>query len=443
MSGKRSGGPVSGTERVRMKNMIRHVLALGARMIVLHLCCFPVILIAGRFALPDRTPQLAALMLALSWLGILIGLVPKKTYMEVLVSLVLSGAAAHFAFGMWPRAFAAFILLYAVTHIGMRSAHFAPEEGLPSRAPALGLGTYILLPALYRLEPSLREHAGLHSFLAVAAVAAAIFLMNRTLLYVANLQGRTGPGGVSADIRLKNALYAAGLLAAIVAVASIRTINRWLSALWDAFAAWLSRLGGEPGEPAPDPDFGAPGGMPMLPAGPEIRKPSPFWEMVQEIVVHLVSGLAILAALGVIGHLVIAKLVPLLRRLAAGLNRERRAELDYLDETEKLETPDIRAVLRRTVGRMKRRPPLPDDPRERVRARYRMMLELAARDGLAPDAAMTPSETAAKLEAAGWRKKPVSLVVELYNPVRYGEKDADPAALAELERAWDERRDRS
>lgn len=431
-----------GRFRVSFRHGVRHAAGLAVRMAVLHLCWFPVALAIGHFALQGRTAQLLALMLGLSFAGILAGLAPKKAYAEVLIALFVSGAAVLAVFGTTPRALAAFPASYAVTHLGMRSAQFAPEEGLPTRVIALGLGTYLLMPILHRVDPSLGERAGLHSAVCLAAAAAAIFLLNRTQLYEANLKDRTGPDGVSPDIRVKNALYAAGFLAAVAAVASIGAINRLLSALREAVKAWLGRLGGEPGEYRPD--AGGPGGLPALPIEAPSKEPSPFWTMLQEILVHAVGWLAVLAALAAAGYLAVAKLYPFLGRLAAGLNRDRRAALDYLDETEKLEAPDIRSALRRAAGRMKRRPApeLPDDPRERVRARYRMMLDLAARDGLAPDPARTPSETAAKLEEAGWRKVPAALVVRLYNPVRYGGKDVDPAALAELERAWHERRDR-
>jgi hypothetical protein len=186
-----------------------------------------------------------------------------------------------------------------------------------------------------------------------------------------------------------------------------------------------------------------PGGMPQLPIDAEPREPSPFWDMLQEILFWLVGVAGTLGLLGLIGYAVLTWLYPQLRRMLAGLNRERELDFDYLDETEKLETPDLRSALRRTVGRIRLgRPALPGDGRERVRMRYRMMLREAARDGFEPAAALTPAETAERLAAEGWRKRPAALLVRLYNPVRYGDKDVDPAELAELERAWDNRQER-
>jgi len=309
---------------------------------------------------------------------------------------------------------------------------------------ALGLAVWLLFPILYRLDPVFREQAPLHFAFAIAAVAAALMLLNRSQLAAANLQDRTGPGGISPDIRLKNALYAIGMIAAIVAVANLEAISAGLAALGKAVKAWLIRLIRlipEQEETVPEPSL--PGGMPPLPIDDGPREPSPFWEMLQEIVIRIVWVVGILGLLGLIGYGIVTWLYPQLRRLIAGLNREREPNFDYLDETEKLETPDLRSALRRTVGRIRLgRPALPEDGRERVRMRYRMMLGEAARDGIEPAAALTPAETADRLAAEGWRKRPAALLVKLYNPVRYGGKDVDPKELAELEQAWDNGRAR-
>lgn len=416
----------------------RHLGLLAVRTAVLYLCYFPLLLVAGHFMLEGRTLLLAGLLAGGSCIGLLIGLVPMKMYVEVLVALVLSGFLTHASFGLRPRALIAFGLLFFAIQLGLRSARTHPEDGLPSRVLALGLGTWLIVPISYRLDPILPEAADLHLALGVMALAAAVFLLNRARLTAANLQEWTGPGGIAPDIRLKNALYVAGLLAFILATANIRAISRWLEALRESISSWLSGFGGEPDVQFRDP--GLPAELPMLPIDAEPREPSPFWEWVQQMFAYLVSGLFILLILGLGGYLAVTRLYPLLRRLLAGLNREREAGLDYLDETEKLAAPDIRSALQRTVGRLRLgRRALPEDGRERVKLRYRMLLEAAARDGHKLHPAMTPAEAADRLAAAGWRKKPADLVVRLYNPVRYGAKDVDPADLAELEQAWEGR----
>lgn len=417
----------------------RHMGSVALRTLIVHVCGFPLVLVAGHFFLLDRTFDLAALLLAGSAAGILAGLIPLKVYLEIGLSLVLAGLGTYAVFGLTPRSVVAFGLLYAVIHLGMRSMQYSPEDGLPARVIALGLASYLLIPIVYRLDPTLLEHARLHLAIGVAAVVAVFLLLNRSQLFVANLQSMTGPGGISPDIRLKNVLYVSGLLAAILTTANIGAISRGLSALWDAFASWLGGLRIDPGEQQAGVAVGMPE-MPQFPMETEPRERSPFLEWLQEFLVYAVSGLFILLFLVLGGYLAVTQLYPFLRRLISRLNREREAVPDYLDETERLEMPNLRSALTRTLGRLKpKRLALPEDGRERVRLRYRMMLEEADRDGIRTDPALTPAETAARLEAEGWRGKPASLLVRLYNPVRYGDKDVDPRELAELEEAWDPR----
>lgn len=415
---------------------LRHLLMIALRTMAMYLCYFPVLLIAGHFMLAGQTVQLAILLMGGSLAGILVGAIPMKVYAEVLISLVLSGAATLSMFGMRPRSFIAFALLYAMIHLGMRCAQNNPEDVLSSRVLALGLATYLLVPIFYRLDPFLQDMAAWHLGIGVAAIAAAFFLLNRMQLALANLQDRAGTGGVAPDIRLKNTLYVMALLLVVLVTANIKAISRWLDMLRERFVSWLNQLPRTPGERMEtpvDPE------LPMLPIDvPVTEERSPFWAWLQEMFVYVVSGLIIFALIGAIGYLVATQLVPLLRRVIGGLNRERQRKVDYRDETERLERPDLRDLVSRTFGRIKvKRPVLPDDPRERVRMRYRLMLEAAAKDGLPANPAWTPTETAEALEARLWRKKPASLLVRLYNPVRYGAKDVDPQELAELEQAWD------
>lgn len=419
-------------------HLIRHVLSVCSRTVMMYLCYFPLVLVAGHYFLEGRTLLLLGLLAGGSFVGILIGLVPMKVYLEVIIALVLSGAGTYAAIGHTPRALVAFGLLYGMIHLGMRSAQYSPEEGLPSRVLALGLVSYLVLPISYRLDPSLQNEARLHLIIGVIAIVATFMMLNRTQLANANLQGRTGPGGVSPDIRLKNGLYAAGLLVLILVTANIGVIYQWLEALRETLSAWLGSLGGQSNELGQDPVPEGP--MPLLPIDGEVKERSPFWEALQEIMVFVVSGLVVAVFLVVAGYLAATQLFPLLRKVLARLNREREARLDYLDETEKLEGTDLRAALRKSFGRMKiKRRVLPEDGRERVRLRFAMMLEAAGKDGYKHNPALTPTETAEKLAAAGWRKKPAALLVPLYNRVRYGDGDVAPQELDELERAWDDK----
>lgn len=413
----------------------RHLLIVALRTLAMYLCYFPVVLLAGHFFLEEQTVKLAVLLMGGSLAGILIGAITMKVYAEVLVALVLSGVGTFALFGVIPRALIAFGLLYAMIHLGMRSAQNNPEDVLSSRVLALGLATFLLVPIFYRLDPFLQEKAFGHLAIGVAAIATAFFLLNRMQLALANLQDRAGPGGVAPDIRVKNTLYVVALLAAVLITANIDAISRGLGALWDRFIAWLNQISRSSGERA---DIPVQPEMPMIPIEVEPEKQSPFWAWLQDLIVYVISGVIIVALLGAIGYLMVTQLIPFLRRVVGGLNRERERKVDYKDETERLERPDLRALISRTVSRMRpRQVVLPDDPRERVRMRYRLMLEAAAKDGLPADPALTPMETAQELEAREWRKKPAGLLVRLYNPVRYGEKNVDPKDLAELEQAWD------
>src|SRR5690554_5812075 len=95
---------------------LRHLLMIALRTMAMYLCYFPVLLIAGHFMLAGQTVQLAILLMGGSLAGILVGAIPMKVYAEVLISLVLSGAATLSMFGMRPRSFIAFALLYAMIH---------------------------------------------------------------------------------------------------------------------------------------------------------------------------------------------------------------------------------------------------------------------------------------------------------------------------------------
>ena len=214
------------------------------------------------------------------------------------------------------------------------------------------------------------QHALWQASFLVFAVSA-VLAMNRGSLGEAGTSGQT----VSAGMRARNrratllSLLAAVTLASLPAVSrALRCFGRWLRDGILAFIAWLNRFGGE--ESAA---ISRPASNPLM-GGIEAGEASPFWAILERILIWLCAAVTAVGAAFLL-YALGKKLIQLIRILLAKLRAYgAAASADYVDEV--ADTRTTGEIVQRITGRLRpkrRSRPIPEDgldPRGRIRARY-------------------------------------------------------------------------
>lgn len=412
---------------------MRRVITVIVQTLIMYLTFFPLFFLVGHFWLREQLAPMLLLFAGGSIVGFALSFFRLKIYIEYLIAALCAIGGVYAAFGMTPAYPAAAALLALIVNRSAWTARGAWNSAFPVGFQLLGVGTYILFPIFAQIDPGTRDDAGYVFVLGFAAVAALYYRLNQYQLSKANLTKHAG--GVPAIVKWRNRLMLAGFLVLIFLISQMNALRAWFSGLRDRFIDWMNGLlqreeqAPPPVEPPrQDPALDMIGGM-------EQEEPmSPFWQAVQDFVIHAVAIIFLLVIAALLVYLIVSKWLPMLRHYISGLNKDRDAAGDYVDETEKLEIPNWGQTFFKAVGRLRgRQNEAPENDREYVRWRYKKMLQTAVKDGYAHEASRTPLESETELERIKWSKQPVSQLTRLYNQARYGEKAISAEQRQELE----------
>lgn len=298
----------------------------------------------------------------------------------------------------------------------------------------------------------LKELADYNGILIIGGIASVVlffFMANERLLNSETAD--TGKSETSIAFKRYNRLMVVILLGFIAVLAMFRNIQqaleRMIKNIVDAVMAWLNRpRDNEPPQSQPPVQEQ----QPMLPEA-EQQEPAA-WVLLLEQIFKIAATVLVIVVVCFALFFLGLKLYRLIKATMAKLmerSAERQGEdTGYTDEVESLMSfaklkNELKGSLRKWMPMRKEREPGWNDltnNAERVRYLYMRLLRAGAKLGYAQSPHLTPRETAADMLArkqSAYGEERTTPLIEAYEAVRYGERPASDAAVAELKRNFD------
>lgn len=369
-----------------------------------------------------------------------------RLLLGLLIPLAVAFALSWLMFRNHPLALAVSVptIGLALYRGGMYAGRL-PQQVLTPSHYMVSILLYFIFSIASRFAPDLSDFQQTIAWSGLLALIISLFMANRHVLQRESLQGEKRQA-VAKSIVWKNRLLLFGfilLIAIIVVFDKIRSAVLWLAQQIVKFIVWLMSLGGGEEEAAEQPGLAQPD-LQMEPP-PE---PARFWVILEQIVKWIVLIAIVIAVIWLLFY-VAKRIAKAIRQLYAWLMDRLQlgdlagADAGYEDEVERL--ADWKDMRKEWADRLKswfarehakKWHQLPNN-KERIRFLYRQaMIRLISR-GYQAQASLTPRETRA--DARRWQGRDVmdAQLIELYEQVRYGEREPQDEEVAALKRKLD------
>lgn len=229
------------------------------------------------------------------------------------------------------------------------------------------------------------------------------------------------------------------LLIIIAGIGAFPSLAAWLAPLQERLLAWIRGLFGasSPQDPPLTPEM--PNEQMNLPD--ELRgqpsEPSVFWEILGWIVFGAAAAV-ILWLLVKLSRTIMDKFAERFKGLLQPVQKRQEPKTEYVDISETLEVP---TKVRKRWFRKKE--PVPTQAGERIRYYYRIWVSNAMDRGVQVEKSYTPLETAESIKESypkdnkeGTEEELATRLPEVYNAVRYGNKDDETPDMIDMDRIW-------
>lgn len=377
------------------------------------------------------TGELLVLYAAAHLAGALVALVSPRKFVQWLLVLAVAFAAGWAVETATLMAALLAALLVFPLYRGLLYAGDGAVYGYIMHVT--GIVFYVLAGLLTPFYVMLQPYAALLLLMGIVCVALSFYYFNRIQLVHAHM-AKQGEPGIPANVVWLNRLMIGTVLLAVLAISQFGRIGELLARMYRSLADWINSMLPEPSG-QPDPQLPAPEPSGQLPPALPSGESWALWAWLDKIMGIAAMALGLVLVPLLLYLLIKRVIVPLIARLIGYLGERRGQQTSdmYIDETEKLQKPEWRRMLRGLVRRAEAPPPKSAPNGEKLRYYYRDMLMQAIRRGYAHNAARTPNETAGALADEHIRTAyPHDKLTALYNSYRYG---GQPVGERELEEA--------
>ncbi|TDF99733.1 DUF4129 domain-containing protein [Paenibacillus piri] len=417
-------------------------LAKGAVELLL---AFPLLLAVIVYLLPDEgSLALWLLSLLICYAAGAIGgnvLTLRKRYQLLAFTLAAGALASYPVFGMAAGMLVGLPVGTVFTARGVKSVALPWHVLLPASLYGISLLIYFLASVMMPFFPVYEPYLTLLLWAGLASLAIALLMTNQSNMKQETLSGDKDPV-LAGPVVWQNRMLVLGVLAIIVIAVMFRKLQQAVLWLKEQLLAWLRELLSRRTDP-PQPDNAAP--PPDMSGLGEGGQAAGWLVWLEKAAMLLVEAGFIVLVL-VLLYQAGKRLPKLVKKLYAKLmdilarKELRRGSGGYVDDVESLMDWDalrgeLAARMKSWLPRKRTRVKWEDlrDNRERVRYLYRSWVQSVASEGYKPKHSLTPKETGQDIQSWDRSRQPApDSLISVYERVRYGEKTARDAEVAEL-----------
>jgi hypothetical protein len=356
--------------------------------------------------------------------------------------ILLTGGFTFLIAGLFTTQITAWIMWLVVMITSVRGHKLSNQDwksSFPLKYQLIGIGCTLVL-SMFASKLSLTGwETGILYMAGVISLCSWLLRLNSEQVEKETLRNNLQRGRLRGFAKV-NRRWSIMMLVVMLIVGSFTQWSQGFYWLWIQFANWLNRILSNTSETQGD--INPPSDSmtnPFLMDGEVVKETKPsIWMDIMYWIVGVLVSLVVMYAFYKLLQLVYRKLGELVAKLGARDRLSHNQPVDnipYMDQVEKIETK------RRSRPFRRKKNPLPDDLRGRVRYYYQSMIRRAIEQGLTYSNSQTPNEVAIKIEGQKTlgvisSTSAVQEMTSLYNDVRYGDKIIEEHQLQHTVDRW-------
>jgi hypothetical protein len=390
---------------------------------------YSIIVIISQIVLMQPSLYITGIMWLGGMIGISISLLVGVTRRWLRwLCILLAGGFIFLIVGLFTTQITAWIMWLVVMITSVRVHKLSNQDwksSFPLKYQLIGIGcTLVLSMFVSKLSLTAWETGTLY-MAGVISLCSWLLRLNSEQVEKETLRNNLQRGPLRGFAKV-NRRWSIIMLVVMLIVGSFTQWSQGFYWIWIQFTHWLNRIlsntSETQGDTSPPSDITT---NSFLMDGEVVKETkSSIWMDIMYWMVGVLVALVVIYAFYKLVQLVYRKLGELVAKLGVRGRVSRSQAVDnisYMDQVEKIKTK------RRSHPFRRKKNPLPDDLRGRVRYYYQSMIRRAIDQGLTYYTSQTPNEIAFKIEgqnSLGVNSSPsvVQEMTSLYNDVRYGDK---------------------